>query len=79
MHKLIVRQLAEAIIARRSGSRRSSGEKVRADSSEEFLISWTSPVITLGRRANTANILVNRDELRRRGFEVPRGHARRGR
>ena len=71
MHKLIVRQLGRSDYRETLRLQEELREKVRADSSEEFLILVEHPpVITLGRRANTANILVNRDELRRRGFEV---------
>ncbi len=46
-------------------------DKVHADSSTEYLVLVEHPpVITLGRRANRANVLVSEDELRRRGFEV---------
>ncbi len=46
-------------------------DKVRADSASEYLLFVEHPpVITLGRRANKANVLLGEDELRRRGFEV---------
>ncbi len=46
-------------------------DKVHADSSTEYLLLVEHPpVITLGRRANKANVLLGEDELRRRGFEV---------
>ena len=46
-------------------------DKVHADSSTEYLLLVEHPpVITLGRRANRANVLVGEEELRRRGFEI---------
>ena len=46
-------------------------DKVRADSSVEYLLLVEHPpVITLGRRADKAHVLLGEDELRRRGFEV---------
>jgi len=71
MNRLVVRQLGRSDYLSALDVQTELREKVRADSSEEFLIFVEHPpVITLGRRASTANILVDREELRRRGFEV---------
>ena len=43
---------------------------LRGDAPETLLLCEHDPVVTLGRSANPANVLVPRDELARRGVEV---------
>jgi len=71
MHTLVVKQLGRSDYLATLDLQTDLREKVRADSSREFLVLVEHPpVITVGRRANLANVLVDREELRRRGFEL---------
>ena len=71
MHTLIVQQLGRRDYLSALDLQVELRDKVHADSSTEYLLLVEHPpVITLGRRANKANVLLGEDELRRRGFEV---------
>ena len=71
MHKLTVRQLGRSDYLSTLDLQIDLRDKVREDPSEEYLVLVEHPpVVTLGRRADRANVLVAADELRRRGFEL---------
>ena len=71
MYALVVQQLGRRDYQSTLDLQIELRDKVHADSSTEYLLLVEHPpVITLGRRANKANVLLGEDELRRRGFEV---------
>ena len=71
VHKLIVKQLGRRDYLSTLDVQMALRDKVRGDSSTEYLVFVEHPpVITLGRRADRENILMDEEELKRRGFEL---------
>lgn len=71
MHELVVKQIGRADYLAALDLQIELRDRVRRDASTEYLVfAEHPPVITLGRRARRENVLMNEDELRRRGFEL---------
>ena len=71
MHHLTVQNLGRRDYLAALDAQIALRDRVREDSSQEYLVFVEHPsVVTLGRRADRANVLVNEAELRRRGVAL---------